>query len=223
MRAVCKGGSNYFSKVPRGNLGKHFSNQPGFFYTFNELSLRPGYALQEFLDGQRKYHFKPVAYLLTLSTLYFIITQFTEQNTWLADFFSGWMEGASESDENIQGASLIEWISKNYAYAMILLIPIFSVASYFAFFKQGYNFMEHIVVNAYITGQEAIIYSFFSILGIFVSNYYLPLLSFSFAYTFWVFRQFFRKHSMIGVTIRTLLTYLIFAILITGVLFIAIT
>lgn len=194
----------------------------GLFFTLKELSLRPGHMLQEFLDGQRKNHFKPIAYLLTLSTIYFIITQFTQQNTWLADFFSGWKEGASESDENLNGIAIISWVSKNYAYTTVLLVPIFSVASFLSFWKLGYNYMEHVVINAYITGHEAIIYSLFTMLGVFYPNYYLALFSFicSISYTWWVYRQFFQKHSWVWVTFRTLLTYLIFVILGTGMMLI---
>ena len=73
-----------------------FQINKGFFYTLRELCIRPGESLKEFLNGKRKNHFKPIAYLLTLSTLYFLITQATNQNTWIEDLITGWMNGATE-------------------------------------------------------------------------------------------------------------------------------
>ncbi len=39
---------------------------------------------------------------------------------------------------------------------------IFSLASYLAFIRSGYNLIEHLVLNFFISGQQFLIYAFFS-------------------------------------------------------------
>lgn len=124
-----------------------FQINKGFFYTLKELFIRPGSSLNEFLDGKRKNHFKPVAYVLTLSTVYFLISQVTNQNTWIEDLISGWTDGATAGKSGNEIPKILTWFAKNYAYSTLLLLPVFSIASYLSFLKFGKNYLEHIVVN----------------------------------------------------------------------------
>ena len=50
-----------------------FQINKGLFYTLKELSIRPAIGINEFLDGKRKSHFKPIAYVFTFSTLVYLI------------------------------------------------------------------------------------------------------------------------------------------------------
>ena len=191
-----------------------FQINRGFFYTIRELFLRPGNTLKDFLNGKRKNHFKPIAYVLTLSTLYFLITQSANQNTWMDDGITGWMAGATDQNSETQVSPIISWFSKNYAYSILLLIPIFSLASYLSFKKFGKNYLEHIVINSYITGHQAIFYALFSILGIFIKSDLIemfPLLV-AISYTCWVFWQYFSEGNRMLNIIRTIMTYIMYLI-----------
>ncbi|MEM9390282.1 MAG: DUF3667 domain-containing protein, partial [Bacteroidota bacterium] len=61
----------------------------GFFYTLIKLFKSPGQSVADFLAGKRKYYFKPITYLLVLSTLYFLISRFAETNTLIYNFITG--------------------------------------------------------------------------------------------------------------------------------------
>lgn len=60
---------------------------------------------------------------------------------------------------------MVSWLLANYAYATLLLIPVFSLASYLAFFNYHKTYLEHLVINAYITSQQAIFYTVFVLAG----------------------------------------------------------
>ncbi len=216
------------SKVGRINLANFlnevtesvFQINKGFFYTLRELSVRPGKSLKEFLNGKRKKHFKPIAYVLTMSTLYFLITQITHQNTWMDDLLSGWMEGATGKTKEIQVPTIFIWFSKNYAYSSLLLLPIFSLASYLSFLKFDTNYLEHFVINSYITGQQAILYSLFAIVGTVIESDVMEMLSLlvAISYTCWVFWQFFSEGNRMINILRSIMTYMLYMIFNLGLL-----
>lgn len=194
-----------------------FQLQRGFFFTVKSLFTAPGKSINAYLKGRRKQYFKPVSYLFLLSTIYLLVTLALGQNTWMGDFISGWLEGVRESGGDIRPIFL--WLSEKYAYTALLLIPIFSLASYLAFLKFKKTYVEHIVINAYITGQQAIIYSVFAALGFFIESEYLEMLPFlvSVSYNIWTYYQLFQKGNRVLNILRSLLTYLLYLILSTGI------
>lgn len=197
-----------------------FQINRGFFFTVMALFKRPGSAIKEYLDGQRKKYFKPIAYVLTLSTVYFLVSRATGQNTWMGDIITGWSNGIIESDENIDVPLVLRWFSKNFAYTTLLLLPVFSLASFLSFRGLGRNYVEHLVINTYTTGQQAILYSFFALLRTVFDHEILEMLQFSvaFSYLFWVFWQFFRKGNRMINILRSVLTYILYLLFSTIVL-----
>jgi len=199
-----------------------FQVDRGFFYTLIALFRRPGHAIQEYLDGKRKAYFKPVAYVLTLSTLYFLVSQVTGQNTWLDDIVTGWSNGALDLGEQTTVPTVLRWFSANFAYTTLLLLPVFSLASFLSFRRFGRNYAEHLVINTYTTGQQALIYSAFALVRTVFNYEVLEMLQFlaAFSYIFWVFWQFFREGNRFINILRSVLTYilyLLFSMVVLGV------
>ena len=199
-----------------------FQINKGFFYTLKELFTRPGKSIKEFLIGKRKYHFKPIAYVLTLSTVYFLITQFTNQNTWIDDGITGWINGITETNTEEDIPKFANWLAKNYAYTTLIFLPLFSLASYLSFFKFHKNYLEHIVLNSYITGQQAIFYSLFAIGKSVIGGDVIEIFSFlvAISYTFWVFWQFFSEGNRMMNILRSTMTYILYLIFSLGFLLI---
>ena len=113
---------------------------------------------------------------------------------------------------------LLDWISNNHAYSTIILLPFFSLASYLAFVQCKFNYFEHFILNAYVTGQQALIYSFFVIVQFAIkseSNFlqYLPL-ALAFIFGQWAFLQFFNNGKKVKVVLLYFLTYFIYFIFI---------
>jgi hypothetical protein len=219
------GQSNRVDRINFSNFIKEVSESlfqinKGFFHTLIALFIRPGISINDFLDGRRKDHFKPIAYVLTLSTLYFLIARITNQNTWMDDLVTGYMNGARDQNEAVEIPRVVTWFLKNYAYSTLILLPVFSLASYLSFLNFGKNYLEHIVLNAYLTGQQALFYMLFALGGTVIDSELMesiPILL-SVSYTFWVFWRLFSGGSRFMNIIRTFMTYLLYFIFSTGLL-----
>lgn len=199
-----------------------FQVNRGLFFTIKELSMRPGHSIKEFIMGKRKNHFKPIAYALTLSTVYFILSQLVDKNTFLSDLVFGLSAGTEEVMVSDHFVSTLNWLASNYSYTTLLLIPVYALASKLAFIGNGYNYLEHVVPNSFIVGHQAIIYSIFLIPSLFIPEiYYVELLalSLSIIYAFWVFRQFFSEFKFAGVCLRFSLMYVLIFVVSSLVIF----
>jgi len=193
-----------------------FQLDRGFFFTFFALFRSPGASIRAYLDGKRVSYYKPITYVLILSTIYFVSTNFLGMNTWLGDIISGFQRGMTDDGESTEGIvpSIMNWFAGNFAYTTLLLLPIFSFSSFLAFKSKGYNYAEHLVLNAYITGQKAILYVLTAIILAIVDKYWLePLgLGLSMLYTFIVYWQFFNDGNRAANLLRSIITYLLFFI-----------
>ncbi len=199
-----------------------FQINRGFFYSLKELFIRPGHSIREYLDGKRKQHFKPIGYVLILSTVYFFVARFLESDTFMNDFVTGFASGPNDSEVDGKTLAILKWFTGNYAYTTLILIPVFSLASYFTFLKSRCNYLEHVVLNAYITGQQAIIYSVSAMLiFLFGDTDLLVILTLgtSIGYALFVFMQFFLKHRPVSVVFRFIFTYILYLVLLVLVLF----
>lgn len=213
-----------FSNVVSEISGSIFHMNKGLFFTIKELFVRPGHSIREYIEGKRKNHFKPISYALTISTIYFIVSQLIESQTMVGDAFEGFLNGWTDSNREQEGSrviSVFRWFVQNYAYTVLLLLPFYSLASYLAFLKTGYNYLEHLVLNAFIIGQQAFLYMLLSIPLIWIDSEDLfenATILTSMAYTFVVFWQFFSKQSRIEVILRSVLNYVLSILLIMMVL-----
>lgn len=197
-----------------------FHMDRGFFYTIKELSRRPGVAISEYITGKRVDYFKPIPYVLLLSTVYVLLTHAIDRSTSLESFFSGALDGAStrksEVDELPLGffLGIVNWLKNNYGYTMLLSIPITSLGSYLAFRKSGCNYFQHITLNAYITGQTIVFYillvpfSYFFTSDVAEGILAVVRMVIGVLFTFWVYFQFFNVYRTIPKLLRTLLTYM---------------
>lgn len=125
----------------------------GICYTIKELFTNPGNAIRLFIEGKRVNHFKPVSLVLVLAGLYGFLSHYFHVNMLANNIHvSGSGEKYNEVKENID--RLTDWIAGHYSIMALLQIPLFSVGTYIAFYRAGYNFVEHLVVNAFTTAQR---------------------------------------------------------------------
>ena len=160
---------------------------------------------------------RPFAYIVLLSTIYYLVALMAGQNTWIDDLISGFMLGAQEKDSEAEVPQLVSRLTDNYAYLTLILLPVFSLGSYLCFKRFGKNYFEHVVVNSFITGHQAGIYSIFTCLSSLIKSDIVAALSFvvAISYTFWSFWQLFNKGNRLINLLSTLLTYLIYLFLLS--------
>jgi len=185
-----------------------FQLNKGFFFTLVELFKRPGNSIREFLLGKRKNHFKPIGYAFLVSTVYFFLARALGTETILNELISGIAEGGS-SEELVDQ---MNWFADRYAYVILLFLPLYALASYLAFRKTGYNYVEHIVLNAYIIGQQGLIYSGYAILSYLTGDtnvLALVMVILSISYQVVVFWQFFKGEGNLSLAFRSIATYVL--------------
>lgn len=200
----------------------------GILFTVKELFTRPGHSIREYLEGKRKQHFRPLAFVLLVSAVYVFMSYLSGVNTIVGDILNGMLESSKTHSNSFETDSLIEimkWFRKNDIYFTLAIIPIFSFASFISFKNANYNFFEHLVLNSYITGQQMIIYLIYYVV-IYLTNshsktdylinipLFLPIL-----YLFWTFHQFFSSKKLLTKVLHTILTYFLFSISIYVLLF----
>jgi hypothetical protein len=166
----------------------HFDK--GALFTIKELCTRPGYSIREFIEGKRVQHFKPISFILILAGIYgFLINYFN-----ITPFLKFSDEG--ETIKNIGIDKVMAWIGSHYALTTLLLLPFTSLATYWAFRKEKYNFVQHIVINSFLSGLRiAIRLPFFILLFLLDKENKMQLLNIpdiaGVGFTVWALFQFF--------------------------------
>ncbi len=196
-----------------------FQMNKGLLFTLKEMTLRPGHSVREYINGKRIAHFKPIAYAFALSTLYFLISRFFDSNTILNDGIEGIILGATDAAESTLSPEFqdkLDVIKNNYAILMLVLIPVYALGSYVAFKGTGYNYLEHLVLTAFITGHQALLYTLITILGVPLSGHYLKdilSLLIPISYAFIVYWQLYSGRNRATLIFPFVGSYLIFLIL----------
>jgi hypothetical protein len=191
-----------------------FQINHGLFFSIKELTLRPAQSIENYLNGRRKQYFQPIAYAFTLATLFFILTKLVEQSTFIDDLFEGFTLSAEDRMSAVSDANtrVIAWLSNNYAYTTMLVAPIYALASFIAFSNNKRNYLEHLVVNLYVTGHQSLIYGIMAVIGLIVTNVdvmELITLSVSMLYATTVFVKFFKAKHIVVRVFQVMLIYLI--------------
>jgi len=192
----------------------------GLFYTIRQLFTRPGHSIREYLEGKRVKHFKPLAYVLVLSTVYAFLNYFFGTESNLLSGMGGFAEGFNDYGGEIETSfSLTQWMIDNYAYGVLLLLPFYSLASYLAFKKSGYNYYEHIVVNSFILGQQTMVQILFVPLikvlpeGNLANSVEALKFFLITSLVFWTYFQFFHRKRSLSKLLLILLSYIIMLVI----------
>lgn len=179
----------------------------GILFTLKELSTRPGYSIKEFIAGRRVQHFKPVSFVLVVAGIYGFVIHYFD----ITSFFNAIPD--VDTKKVIDVSKIIDWISANYALSTLILIPISSLSTYWAFKKERYNFIQHIVINAFISGFHIVLrLFFFPLLLLFDKKDGLGILTIpdviGIAYTFWVLIQLFDYLPLKSRILKIILSYI---------------
>ena len=137
----------------------HFDK--GILYTSKQLFTRPGEVVRNFILGKRVNYVKPIALVIFLCTLYGILTHlldidiFKAMSKNLDSQFAATNEASRSFAKNFN--NFFQWVSTHIAVTTLFTIPFYAIGSRFVFKKSGYNYFEHLVLNAYINCQFLII------------------------------------------------------------------
>jgi hypothetical protein len=184
----------------------------GILYTSRQLFTRPGNTIREYIEGKRVKHFEPFALLVTLATLYGVLYHYFK-----IDLFAG-VSFSPESFKKIDGKMINEWLGTHFALATCLLLPLYTLGSFIAFRKQGYNFVEHLVLNTFLASQRLLLrIATFPVWVFFNGTAYIQPVTrvyiiFDIILMGWGYCQFFNKQTRVKSILLTILSYTVFII-----------
>lgn len=196
----------------------HFDN--GIFYTIKELFTRPGLMIREFIEGKRVRHFKPFSFVIVLASIYGFLIHYFNITTYVE------VSADQNAEAIINVSKITDWISSHYAFTTLLLLPITSLGTYWAFSKEKYNFIQHLVINAFLSGLHIVLrLLFFPLLFLFGKENSFGVLSLSdllgVGFTFWALMQLFNHLPLKLRFRRIILSYLYLGIMYLFFIFLA--
>ena len=131
----------------------------GFFFTIKELFTRPGDTINDFIQGKRVNHYKPILLHFVLAGISGFLSLQLDMSEIMNSYNSQGLNEAAMKKYN----EMMHWMFGHYALFEILALPIVSLASWISFKKWGYNYIENIIINCFAAGQR-LVFSIFCLL-----------------------------------------------------------
>lgn len=192
-----------------------FSFENGALYTIKCLFTRPGYAIKDYLYGKRVIHYRPISFLIVLSALSIALGS-------LFDFDVVNIKIDIPQEQSTQILYWSNWLKGHFAIAELILLPLFSLITYALFFREGYNFLEHIVINSFLGCQRLLVRPVLLLIVqileslSFLIDYFLVV---EIILVFWSFNQLYNTRKWYVVFLKTVLSFLILIIVLGTLVF----
>lgn len=187
----------------------------GLLYTAVTLFYRPGQVIKDYISGKRISYTKPFTYLVLISAMYIYLSTIFGFETVMQDLIAGIQHGLANDEKSSSSAmlSILTWFNSHYVASVLLSVPALSLATRYAFYKSGFNFYEHFVLNLYMSCQRMIIYAALGPIAS-ISKVFEPIpLVLSLAYTVFAYFQIFDSSSIKRRIVSVVYTYLLFGII----------
>ncbi len=201
-----------------------------FLNTLRDLTIKPGFAARDFVNGNRVKYYGPVGYFFLMITLYLIVASFLNIEIRdvmkLSSSVAATNQPLAGSGQDQFNTMILNMISDNLKLFSFLIIPFQALMALLFFRNSRFNFIEHSVVPFYVTGH-----SFWpSIIGLFLfriqgpSTYQAMLGLISIPLYVLACLQFYNDQSRWKVFVKSLMAYigayLVFVIFFVVVIFI---
>lgn len=191
----------------------------GFLYSLKQLITRPGDTVREFLEGKRVKHYKPILLVFVLAGLNGLLSQKIDYHAFMP----------KNDTKNIvanEMPKMMNWIFSHYAAVELALLPLFSLCSWLAFKKYGYNYIENIIINCFASAQR-LTFGLITIPIMYLidSKYLISVSSLMsipvYGLTIWLYLQLYKNHEIGNVILRLLLFGIMATIVFIGAILIA--
>ncbi len=179
-----------------------FHLNKGIFFTIKEMTLRPGKAIKEYIDGKRVNHFPPLTYLLILTSLFVFIKSL--------QYTFGYREVIIR-----KGTEFNQFLDKNMIFVFLLLIPFYALVYKLFHLKFRYNYWQLLVAQTFIIGHvifimiipQLLFFFFPEIRNQFKSYFLITTIGFQIV----TYYQFFNENNSIkiGLLLREIMCYMV--------------
>ena len=132
--------------------------ESGFLYTGKTLFTKPASLIHNYWKGNTVRYYNPFRYVLIWTAINLLINFSLGIDDLLQESLQPLMVEEQFSEEHIQQADqkFDTWLNG----LVILMIPIFAFLTSWLFAKSKKNYAEHLILNAYMVGQQSLITSF---------------------------------------------------------------
>lgn len=220
------GQENLTGRLSVGHLFKDATHgilhwESSILKTFKELILRPGKFIRVYIDGKRKSFVKPFSYFIFIQTVYALAFH------WFSEKYFAFVGGSITVNGEIteSQAAKIEAIKHTvtsnityFNYAFPLILAVFWLL--FLKKKTGINYAESLVSGLYLIGTTL----FFGIILMLLSNFSSQIWEIRFGVNYIYIIVAYIQYSgyklfkgIIRGLILTLLSYIVYVILVSGV------
>ncbi|MBL7980807.1 MAG: DUF3667 domain-containing protein [Flavobacteriales bacterium] len=180
-----------------------FAWDKGFLYTAKQLFTRPGKTIAGYIAGERIRHFRPLPLLaFCAGTLGILGLNF------------GLSTSITDTPELQQSMKVVmDWINAHYVWLELALLPIMSLSTWLWFRKQGYNLVEHLIINCFLASQRLMLnIVLFPVLAFspgkeLVMGTGMLINAASFGLFLWAFVQLFGQKNVASTALRTIVAY----------------
>jgi hypothetical protein len=193
----------------------HFNDKLAF--TTRQLFERPGHAIREYIEGKRLKYFQPVSYVIVVGSVYVLLSLYFPIHIIVdSDGSRSVFAGMGYNEAN-------QWLIRHYSQLMLATVPLLAISTFVIFRKQGYNFVEHLVISCYATGQRLLLLIVTFPLQYLVDHtaynqsYKWVIVVVEFLLAYWIYSQFFKDLSKAKTLWLLLLSYSMFFALLMGV------
>ncbi|TDS12927.1 DUF3667 domain-containing protein [Sphingobacterium paludis] len=131
----------------------HF--EKGILYTIQQLLLRPGKSIHQFLTNDRTRLVKPVIFIIISSLIYSLINGFFH----IEDQY---MKYDGVADTSL--VSIFKWIQSHYGYANIIMGVFIAWCLKLFFRKYPYNFFEILILLCFVMSIGMLIFALFALI-----------------------------------------------------------
>lgn len=151
------------------SLLERFDINRGIIYTAKMLFVQPGKVIQDYLDGRTKIYYNPISYLVVVASFYSIIMiSFNIYDSSVGSL----NEAMGLPEDQLEFQRKFGSIMKKFlSFISILMIPFYSLASYWIFKKRKLYFAEHMIINSYLLAQYLLILTLLMTVFIFFNEY----------------------------------------------------
>lgn len=182
----------------------------GMAHTIKQLFSKPGFAIKDYINGKRVHHFRPISLCIVLATLYGFIYHLTNVKLINTD--------------NNDSVNASEEIFKHYYWFVFITIPIYAFSTKIIFRQKEYNFWEYFILESFKVAQRLfihvlslpVIYMFYNSLNVIM----IALTIIDITLIIWTNIQFFNKLPKFKVIYLSILSYLLFFVIVMIMFFI---
>ena len=190
----------------------------GILYSLKQLMLQPGKLLRDYIEGRRGNQVKPLLLITVMSAVVVLLNRLVAGTGMMEQPAIALNAGAEAKAMMVEvmaaNRSVTEWINGHFAAFTLMLLPIEASVKWLVFRRYSkLNYPEWLVITALLTVQVFVIWTVLILLQRWLPHTQIWAGLLGVIYGVYSLVQYFHGRSAWQTTWRTLLAYMVFAMI----------